>query len=147
MKTAIKMTSAAVAIFAVAMVLRALFRSEKRSVTVTTGEGKASVTVVPGELHRNDRVAYYAAPPAKGARLARVVAFPGQRVKVVAGIVQVDGSAYKGAKLFVTRGLNRREIAIPTGCLFLVGEEVGPDSISHGPLPRARIAGKVVEGD
>lgn len=147
MRTVLRMTSVAVIVLGVALALRAVFRSEKRTVTVTTAEGDTPVTVVSGELRHNDQVVFYRPLPAKSAGLVRVVALPGERVKVVAGTVQVNGSPYRAAKLAVSRGVNRTEIIIPTGCLYLVGEESGADSIRYGPVAATSIAGKVVEGD
>ena len=146
LKTVLRIISAAIAVFAVAMLLQSLFRSETRRVTVRGREGERSVTVVSGELHRNDEVVYYAVPPAKGAHLARVVALPGQRVRVKAGTLHVDGSPHRGPKLLLGRSMNIAEIVIPTGHLFLVGEERGPDSLKFGPFPKTRVAGKVARG-
>ena len=147
MKTVLRITSVAIAVFALTMLLRTFFRGERRRVAVVGPDRKESVTVVSGEMHRNDQVVYYAIPPAKGAWLARVVAFPGERVRVAAGTVQVDGSAHRQSKLAVSWSVDIAEICVPTGHLFLVGEKPGPDSLKYGPFPRTRVAGKVAGGD
>lgn len=147
MKSVLRISSAAIAIFAVTMVLRALFRSEKRTITVMVMGEEKSVTVVSRELHRNDQVAFYWLPPDEGVGLARLIAFPGELVKITAGTVVADGSPHRQPKLAVTRAVNVAEIIVPTGRLFLIGEKRGPDSLKYGPIPMSRIAGKVIEGD
>jgi len=147
LKAILRISSALIGIFAVIMVLRQLFGSEKQSITVKVAGEEKSVTIGPSDLRQNDQVAVYWLPPDAGAGLARVVAFPGERVKITAGAVHVGGEAYRQAKLAVRRGVNMAEIVIPNGRLFLVGETPGPDSLKYGPVPKTRVAGKVIEGD
>ena len=147
MKPILRISSALIGILAVIMVLRQLFGSEKRTITVKVMGEEKSVTIVPGELRRNDQVAFYWLPPDEGTGLARVVAFPGERVKITTGAVYVGGEAYRQAKFPVGRGVNMAEIVIPNGRLFLMGETRGPDSLKYGPVPKMRVAGKGIEGD
>ena len=144
MKTALRIISAAIAVFAVAFLLRALFRGEKRAVTATVGKDKRSVTVASEELRPDDRVAFHRIPPDEGIGIARVVAFPGERVEVIAGTLKVDGSVYPHTRFQLSRAASVPEIVIPRGRLYLLCETPGPDSIKYGPVQRSRIVGKIV---
>jgi hypothetical protein len=87
-------------------------------------------------------------PPAGGnLQAARVVALPGDRIKVIKKRLHVNGKPL--------RSTNRRtaeesvpEFICPTGCVYVLIDSGGgritiKDSIDFGPLPLWRVVGSI----
>jgi signal peptidase I len=115
-----------------------------------------------GEYHRGD-IVYFRPPegvavtgtrvPGLGLTLTpfyikRIVALPGERIRIERGVVYIDGIALDEPYLAASwRGSSSMsEMLVPAGHVFVMGDNRRPlgsvDSRRFGPIPTARIAGR-----
>jgi len=102
--------------------------------------GRRTATLEIGELEPEQLVAFRT-PRSGGDLVARVVALEGQRVRIEAGKVSVDGQALD--EEYAQRahaGDHFPEIVVPEGCAFVLNDQRGRggdalDSRTLGPIP------------
>ena len=115
-------------------------------------------TFESGKLHFVSRIAYAFGPPARGdivaIRLAgphvlyikRVVALPGERVRIVEGQVQINGVGLDEPYVRNRRPWDTEEVQLSSREYFVAGDNRGMAAGDHdfGPVDAERIIGKVV---
>ena len=115
-------------------------------------------TFESGRLHFVNRIAYTFAPPARGdivaIRLAgphvlyikRVVALPGERVRIVEGQVQINGIGLDEPYVHNRRPWDTEEVQLSPRQYFVAGDNRGMSAADHdfGKVDAERIIGKVV---
>jgi signal peptidase I len=115
-------------------------------------------TLESGKLHFVNRIAYAFTPPARGdivaIRLAgphvlyikRVVALPGERVRIVEGQVQINGVGLDEPYVRNRRPWDTDEVQLSPREYFVAGDNRGMSAGDHdfGPVDAERIIGKVV---
>jgi signal peptidase I len=115
-------------------------------------------TFESGRLHFVSRMAYAFGSPARGdivaIRLAgphvlyikRVVALPGERVRIVEGQVQINGVGLAEPYVRNRRPWDAGEVQLSTHEYFVAGDNRGMAAGDHdfGPVDGERIIGKVV---
>jgi len=113
------------------------------------GEKQTRFTVDPSWLTERRKNAVVAFTPPGGGKLqiARVVALPGDRIKVIKRRLHVNGRPLKST--------NRKapeesvpEFICPAGCVYVIidkggGRTTTKDSIDFGPLPVWRVVGSI----
>ena len=113
------------------------------------GEKQTRFVVDPSWLteRRKNAVVAFAPPGGEGLQIARVVALPGDRIKVIKHRAHVNGKPL--------RSTSRRapeesvpEFICPAGCVYVLIDNSAStlttkDSIDFGPLPIWRVAGSI----
>jgi len=115
-------------------------------------------TFESGRLHLVNRIAYAFGPPARGdivaIRLAgphvlyikRIVALPGERVRIVEGQVQINGVGLDEPYVRNRRPWETPEVQLSNHEYFVAGDNRGMSAGDHdfGQVDAERIIGKVV---
>jgi signal peptidase I len=99
-------------------------------------------------IHQGDVVTYRDPQDREYRRMARVIASPGDRLRIDQGVVWLNGTRQK--EPYVLGGNRDRrsmaELTIPVGSYFLMGDNrsLSSDSREFGPVERSLIYGKAV---
>lgn len=115
-------------------------------------------TYQSGTLHLVNRFAFASRPPSRGdivaIRLAgpnvlyvkRIVGLPGERVGIVDGQVQIDGSVLREPYVRSRRPWVVPEVTLESREYFVIGDNRGMSAGDHdfGRVNASRIVGKVV---
>lgn len=117
--------------------------------------------VAPGEVVLINTLAYRFGRPARGDVVAlhhedataqtflkRVVALPGERVRIDAGTLVVDGRPVAEPYVRFPDRRSSAEVTVPTGDVYVLGDNraESEDSRSWGPVAQSDIIGKAVVG-
>jgi signal peptidase I len=104
-----------------------------------------------GDIHRGDTVVFWYPADTTKSYIKRVIGLPGDRIRITHGRVYVNGSAlaedYVAEQHRDPSSWNSgREIAVPTGDYFVLGDHrnSSSDSRAWGWVPRDNIYGKAV---
>jgi signal peptidase I len=99
-----------------------------------------------GEIHRGDVVVFLYPGDHSKSYIKRVIALPGDDLRIDHGNVWVNGSELKEPYVPVKYEDDRSqaEMTVPTGEYFVMGDHrvISSDSRDFGPVPRALIYGK-----
>lgn len=78
--------------------------------------------------------------------IKRIIGLPGDRVRIVQGVVYLNGEVLVEPYLDEAGASNLAEITIPEGRVFVLGDQRGPfgsvDSRRFGPIPLESLSGR-----
>jgi len=99
-----------------------------------------------GEIHRGDVVVFLYPGDQSKSYIKRVIALPGDRLRIDHGQVWVNGTALKEpyVPLKYKDDRSQPEMAVPAGDYFMMGDHrtISSDSRDFGPVPRRLVYGK-----
>ena len=127
------------------------FRVASQSMLPAVAPGSyALLLIVPGtanSLHAGDLVVFES-PADSSLVLKRVIAFGGQRVAIRDAVLEIDGVGVAEPELDLEAidGTYFGPVDIPAQTIFVLGDNRGTsiDSRNYGPVPLAKIRGKVL---
>lgn len=111
-----------------------------------------------GRINFVNRLAFRSAEPRRGdvvgimpeefrvMYLKRIIALPGERIRIREGVVYVNGAPIKEPYTNVNKGWNRREITLKEGEYFVIGDNrtMALEDHAHGKVARSSIVGRVL---
>ena len=99
-----------------------------------------------GTPHRGDVVAFKPEGDARGLFIKRVIALPGERVRIDRGVVYVDGTALQEPYVRYPDRRSFPETTVPAGSVYVLGDNraVSEDSRFFGPIAEDRLVGRAI---